>query len=163
MCRSKPPSLNPAPFTAKEHVLATVKYFPSFRGMHRLIISLDYGSHIPYLRFFCNIYHSRPLSAPHRHTQQALSLSKASVMARFTTLVCFPDKLVPFRTVIFHTAHRPPNRRNCSSFPIWQVNLVNCAFFNTLHSQQYAGIGSHGGISQERFFLYAFMGSFCLV
>ncbi|KLO10280.1 OPT oligopeptide transporter [Schizopora paradoxa] len=42
---------------------------------------------------------------------------------------------------------------------IWPANLVNCALFNTLHSQQYAGIGNRGGISRERFFLFAFLGS----
>ncbi|EIN07938.1 small oligopeptide transporter [Punctularia strigosozonata HHB-11173 SS5] len=44
---------------------------------------------------------------------------------------------------------------------IWPANLVLCALFNTLHSQEYAGIGNRGGISRERFFLYAFLGSFC--
>lgn len=44
---------------------------------------------------------------------------------------------------------------------IWPLNLVNCALFNTLHSQQYAGIGTHGGVSRERFFIYGFIGSFC--
>ena len=43
---------------------------------------------------------------------------------------------------------------------IWPLNLVNCALFNTLHSQQYAGIGTYGGISRERYFLYVFIGSF---
>ena len=43
---------------------------------------------------------------------------------------------------------------------IWPTNLVNCALFNTLHSQQYAGIGTRGGISRERFFVYCFLGSF---
>ena len=43
---------------------------------------------------------------------------------------------------------------------IWPSNLVTCALFNTLHSQQYAGIGTHGGISREWFFLYAFAGYF---
>ncbi|EPQ50620.1 small oligopeptide transporter [Gloeophyllum trabeum ATCC 11539] len=43
---------------------------------------------------------------------------------------------------------------------IWPSNLVLCALFNTLHSQEYAGIGNRGGISRERFFVYAFMGSF---
>ncbi|CAL1707442.1 unnamed protein product [Somion occarium] len=42
---------------------------------------------------------------------------------------------------------------------IWPTNLVYCALFNTLHHQQYAGIGNRGGISRERFFLYAFIGS----
>ncbi|EJD53618.1 OPT oligopeptide transporter [Auricularia subglabra TFB-10046 SS5] len=40
---------------------------------------------------------------------------------------------------------------------IWPANLVNAALFNTLHSQHYAGIGDRGGLSRERFFLYAFM------
>ena len=44
---------------------------------------------------------------------------------------------------------------------VWPSNLVLCALFNTLHSQQYAGIGNRGGINRERFFLYAFAGSFC--
>ncbi|TFK45541.1 small oligopeptide transporter [Heliocybe sulcata] len=43
---------------------------------------------------------------------------------------------------------------------IWPANLVLCALFNTLHSQEYAGIGNRGGISRERFFVYAFSGSF---
>ena len=43
---------------------------------------------------------------------------------------------------------------------IWPTNLINCALFNTLHSQQYAGIGTRGGISRERFFIYGFLGSF---
>ncbi|KAJ7058464.1 small oligopeptide transporter [Mycena amicta] len=44
---------------------------------------------------------------------------------------------------------------------IWPYNLVTCALFNTLHSQQYAGVGSRGGFSRERFFYIAFAGSFC--
>ncbi|KZV91748.1 OPT oligopeptide transporter [Exidia glandulosa HHB12029] len=42
---------------------------------------------------------------------------------------------------------------------IWPANLVNTALFNTLHSQHYAGQGDRGGLSRERFFLYAFAAS----
>ncbi|KAF9444401.1 OPT oligopeptide transporter [Macrolepiota fuliginosa MF-IS2] len=42
---------------------------------------------------------------------------------------------------------------------IWPTNLVTCALFNTLHAQTYAGIGKRGGLSRERFFLYAFLAS----
>ncbi|KAH9940429.1 OPT oligopeptide transporter [Epithele typhae] len=42
---------------------------------------------------------------------------------------------------------------------IWPANLVTCALFNTLHSQQYAGVGDRGGISRERFFFYMFTAS----
>ncbi|OBZ77977.1 Sexual differentiation process protein isp4 [Grifola frondosa] len=40
---------------------------------------------------------------------------------------------------------------------IWPSTLVECALFNTLHSQSYAGIGQHDGLSRERFFVYAFL------
>ncbi|KAF5392874.1 hypothetical protein D9757_000863 [Collybiopsis confluens] len=43
---------------------------------------------------------------------------------------------------------------------IWPSNLVTAALFNTLHSTHYAGIGSRGGITRQRFFIYAFLGSF---
>ncbi|KAJ7260650.1 OPT oligopeptide transporter [Mycena rebaudengoi] len=42
---------------------------------------------------------------------------------------------------------------------IWPYNLVTCALFNTLHAQQYAGVGSRGGFSREKFFYIAFAGS----
>ncbi|KAF8315900.1 OPT oligopeptide transporter [Clavulina sp. PMI_390] len=41
---------------------------------------------------------------------------------------------------------------------IWPANLVYCALFNTLHSQQYAGIGERRGVSRERFFVYVLTG-----
>jgi hypothetical protein len=52
----------------------------------------------------------------------------------------------------------------CVSFPaclifhvVWPNTLVSCALLNTLHSQSYAGIGQHEGVSRERYFLYAFL------
>lgn len=42
---------------------------------------------------------------------------------------------------------------------IWPANLVTCALFNTLHSQNYAGMGNRGGISRERFFTLCFVGA----
>ncbi|KAJ7822431.1 small oligopeptide transporter [Mycena leptocephala] len=42
---------------------------------------------------------------------------------------------------------------------IWPNTLVSCALFNTLHSQNYAGVGRHPGMSRERFFLFAFLGA----
>jgi OPT family small oligopeptide transporter len=44
---------------------------------------------------------------------------------------------------------------------IWPANLVTCALFNTLHAQTYAGIGNRGGMSREKFFFLAFLGSTC--
>ncbi|TDL23824.1 small oligopeptide transporter [Rickenella mellea] len=40
---------------------------------------------------------------------------------------------------------------------IWPDNLVLCALFNTLHSQQYIGMGEHKGMSREKFFIYALL------
>jgi hypothetical protein len=44
---------------------------------------------------------------------------------------------------------------------IWPANLITCTLFNTLRPQQYAGMGTRGGISRELFFLYVLTGSFC--
>ncbi|KAF8552645.1 small oligopeptide transporter, partial [Imleria badia] len=44
---------------------------------------------------------------------------------------------------------------------IWPASLVTCALFNTLHSKSYVGMGNRGGISRERFFLYACAASMC--
>ncbi|KAF7291048.1 OPT oligopeptide transporter [Mycena chlorophos] len=44
---------------------------------------------------------------------------------------------------------------------IWPANLVSCALFNTLHAQEYAGMGKRGGISREKFFYIAFTCSCC--
>lgn len=44
---------------------------------------------------------------------------------------------------------------------VWPANLVSCALFNTLHSTTYSGMGTRGGISRERFFLYAWAAGMC--
>ena len=44
---------------------------------------------------------------------------------------------------------------------VWPANLVTCALFNTLHQQVYAGMGSRGGISREKFFFFGFLASTC--
>lgn len=46
-------------------------------------------------------------------------------------------------------------------FTVWPSNLVSCALFNTLHHQQYSGIGNRGGMSRERFFFTFFIISAC--
>ena len=53
----------------------------------------------------------------------------------------------------------PCNTHCQTPTPVWPANLVNCALFNTLHSQVYAGMGNRGGISRERFFFYGFAAS----
>ncbi|KAJ7430559.1 OPT oligopeptide transporter protein-domain-containing protein [Mycena latifolia] len=41
----------------------------------------------------------------------------------------------------------------------FSMRVVTCALFNTLHTQQYAGVGSRGGFSREKFFYVVFAGS----
>ncbi|KAF5338240.1 hypothetical protein D9758_012834 [Tetrapyrgos nigripes] len=43
---------------------------------------------------------------------------------------------------------------------IWPTTLVTCSLFNTLHSEQYPGIGNRGGPNREKFFWLAFFASF---
>ncbi|KAJ7579282.1 small oligopeptide transporter [Mycena floridula] len=42
---------------------------------------------------------------------------------------------------------------------IWPNTLVSCALFNTLHSQNYQGVGHVTGISREKYFFYVFAGA----
>ncbi|KAJ7437599.1 OPT oligopeptide transporter protein-domain-containing protein [Mycena galericulata] len=46
---------------------------------------------------------------------------------------------------------------------VWPYNLVTCALFNTLHAQQYAGVGSHRGFSRGKFFYIAWGAGACCV
>ena len=41
-----------------------------------------------------------------------------------------------------------------SVYLVWPNTLVYCALFNTLHSQTYGGVGTHQGITRERFFAF---------
>ncbi|KAG2365998.1 OPT oligopeptide transporter [Suillus spraguei] len=90
-------------------------------------------------------------------------------------LLCFPmgrawAKLIGFSIggILRRFLVQPPSMStNLASFPssiynshlgtVWPANLVTCALFNTLHSKTYAGMGTRGGISRERFFFYAWM------
>ncbi|KAI6102356.1 origin recognition complex subunit 5 C-terminus-domain-containing protein [Pisolithus thermaeus] len=95
-------SLNPGPFSMKEHVLITV--FFGCTDQWFLVLST-----------------------------QLIGFSAGGIARRFLV--------------------SPPSM-------IWPSSLVTCALFNTLHSQQYAGAGQLGGLSRERFFLYAFLCAF---
>ncbi|CAA7266324.1 unnamed protein product [Cyclocybe aegerita] len=101
-------SINPGPFTVKEHVLITI--------MASVVRIYNFS-----YQWFVVM------------STQLIGFSIGGVARRFLVA--------------------PPSM-------IWPANLVNCALFNTLHSQQYAGIGNRGGLSRERFFVYAFTGAF---
>ncbi|KAJ7088419.1 small oligopeptide transporter [Mycena belliarum] len=119
-------SLNPGPFTVKEHVLITI------------MASVGAGS----------AYATDIIAVQRVYYGQVYNFSYQWFVVMSTQLIGFSIGGVARRFLV-----APPSM-------IWPANLVNCALFNTLHSQHYAGIGSRGGISRERFFLYAFLCSF---
>ncbi|EJD01572.1 OPT oligopeptide transporter [Fomitiporia mediterranea MF3/22] len=120
-------SLNPGPFTVKEHVVVTIMGSVGAASAYATDI-------IAVQRVFYN---------------QDYSFGYEWLLVMSTQLMGFAMGGIGKRYLV-----SPPSM-------IWPSNLVLCALFNTLHSQQYAGVGSRGGLSRERFFMYAFIGSFC--
>ncbi|KAF8631657.1 hypothetical protein AX17_005059 [Amanita inopinata Kibby_2008] len=118
-------SLNPGPFTIKEHVIITVMATVGATSAYATDI-------IAVQRVFYN---------------QSYNFGYQWLVVMSTQLIGFSIGGIARRFLV-----QPPSM-------IWPVNLVICALFNTLHAQHYAGIGNRGGISRERFFLYAFAGS----
>nr|AGA20372.1 oligopeptide transporter 1 [Phanerodontia chrysosporium] len=120
-------SLNPGPFTVKEHVLITI--------MGGVGAGPAYATDIVAVqRVFYN---------------QTYNFSYQWLLVMSTQLIGFSVGGIARRFLV-----NPPSM-------IWPANLVTCALFNTLHSQQYAGMGTRGGISRERFFAYGFVAAFC--
>ncbi|KAH9946707.1 OPT oligopeptide transporter [Amylocystis lapponica] len=118
-------SLNPGPFTLKEHVLITI--------MATVGWSSAYATDIVAVQ---RVYYD-----------QTYNFSYQWMMVMSTQLIGFSIGGICRRFLV-----APPSM-------IWPSNLVVCALFNTLHSQQYAGVGTRGGLSRERFFAYAFTGA----
>ncbi|KAI0089580.1 small oligopeptide transporter [Irpex rosettiformis] len=119
-------SLNPGPFTIKEHVLITI------------MASVGSGS----------AYATDIVAVQKVYYSQNPPFAYQWLLVMSTQLIGFSIGGIARRFLV-----QPPSM-------IWPANLVTCTLFNTLHSQYYAGIGTRGGISRERFFLYAFLGSF---
>ncbi|KIP12223.1 hypothetical protein PHLGIDRAFT_32874 [Phlebiopsis gigantea 11061_1 CR5-6] len=120
-------SINPGPFTIKEHVLITIMGGVGAQSAYATDI-------IAVQRVF---YH------------ETKNFSYQWLLVMSTQLIGFSIGGIARRFLV-----NPPSM-------IWPTNLVTCALFNTLHSQQYAGIGTRGGLSRERFFTYALIGAFC--
>lgn len=119
-------SLNPGPFSVKEHVLITTMATVSGQSAYATDI-------IAVQRVF---YH------------QTYNFAFQWFVVLSTQMIGFALGGVCRRFLV-----APPSM-------IWPTNLVFCALFNTLHSQEYAGIGQRGGITRQRFFSYVFLGSF---
>lgn len=119
-------SLNPGPFTIKEHVLITIMASVGATSAYATDI-------IAVQRVFYN---------------QNFNFSYQWFLVVSTQLIGFSTGGVTRRFLV-----SPPSM-------IWPATLVSCALFNTLHSEQYAGIGRLGGLSRERFFVYVFTSAF---
>ncbi|KAH9917728.1 OPT oligopeptide transporter [Fomitopsis serialis] len=120
-------SLNPGPFTVKEHVLITI------------MATVGYSS----------AYATDIIAVQRVYYDQVYNFSYQWMVVMSTQLIGFSIGGICRRYLV-----QPPSM-------IWPTNLVTCALFNTLHSQQYVGMGNRAGISRERFFAYAFTASFC--
>lgn len=119
-------SLNPGPFTIKEHVLITIMASVGATSAYATDI-------IAVQRVFYN---------------QKFNFSYQWFLVMSTQLMGFSTGGITRRFLV-----SPPSM-------IWPATLVSCALFNTLHSEQYAGIGQLGGLSRERFFVYVFTSAF---
>ncbi|KAG1865655.1 OPT oligopeptide transporter protein-domain-containing protein [Suillus tomentosus] len=119
-------SLNPGPFTIKEHVLITI--------MASVGASSAYATEIIAVQ---RVFYNQKFDFGYQWflvmSSQLIGFSTGGITRRFLV--------------------SPPSM-------IWPVTLVSCALFNTLHSEQYAGIGRLGGLSRGRFFIYVFTSAF---
>ncbi|KAL5513009.1 hypothetical protein ACEPAH_3407 [Sanghuangporus vaninii] len=111
-------SLNPGPFTMKEHVIVTIMASVGGRSAYATdIIAVQ------------RVYYG-----------QQYNFSYQWMLVMSTQLIGFSIGGISRRFLV-----APPSM-------IWPANLVSCALFNTLHSQEYIGMGSRGGWSREKFF-----------
>ncbi|TFY70229.1 hypothetical protein EVG20_g2771 [Dentipellis fragilis] len=118
-------SINPGPFTIKEHVLVTVMAGVGAQAAYATdIIAVQ---RVYYKQDFNFIYQWMLVMST-----QFIGFSIGGIARRFLVA--------------------PPSM-------IWPSTLVQCALFNTLHSQNYSGTGLRESMSRERFFLLAFIGS----
>ncbi|KAF8452254.1 OPT oligopeptide transporter [Boletus edulis BED1] len=120
-------SINPGPFTIKEHVLVTIMATVGYQSAYATdIIAVQ---RVYYNQIFNFSYQWMVVMST-----QMIGFSLGGVMRRFLV--------------------DPPSM-------IWPANLVYCALFNTLHAQVYAGIGTRGGLTRGRFFIYVWAGGLC--
>ncbi|KAA1477025.1 small oligopeptide transporter [Dentipellis sp. KUC8613] len=118
-------SINPGPFTIKEHVLVTV--------MAGVGAQAAYATDI--------------IAVQRVYYQQNFNFIYQWMLVMSTQFIGFSIGGIARRFLV-----APPSM-------IWPSTLVQCALFNTLHSQNYSGTGLRESMSRERFFLLAFIGS----
>ncbi|KAF8907740.1 OPT oligopeptide transporter protein-domain-containing protein [Mucidula mucida] len=120
-------SVNPGPFTIKEHVIVTVMAGVGAMSAYSTeIIAVQrvyYNTNNPFIYQWLLVM-----------STQLIGFSIGGITRRFLVA--------------------PPSM-------IWPNTLVQCALFNTLHSQSYRGIGSRAGtgLTREMYFLWVFVGA----
>ncbi|KAJ7658962.1 OPT oligopeptide transporter protein-domain-containing protein [Mycena rosella] len=118
-------SINPGPFSIKEHVLITI------------MAGVASGS----------AYATDVIAVQKTFYDQSFSFSFKWMLVVSSQCIGFSIGGITRRFLV-----SPPSM-------IWPNTLVSCALFNTLHSQNYAGVGKHPGMPRERFWLIAFLGT----
>jgi hypothetical protein len=148
-------SLNPGPFTVKEHVLLTVMATVTngvrtgFSTRSRNTKSLTFVLYsLPMLRTLLRTgfsTRSRNINSLTLilHSVQRVYYNQHPTFA-YQWLIVMSTQLIGFSIggIMRRFLVSPPSM-------IWPSNLVLCALFNTLHSQEYAGVGNRGGMSRE--------------
>ncbi|TCD66879.1 hypothetical protein EIP91_000777 [Steccherinum ochraceum] len=132
-------SINPGPFTIKEHVLVTVMAGVGAQSAYAMDIVVV--QRILYEQSFNFIYRWMLVMST-----QLIGFSVGGLTRRLVSFIL----LRPFISA-------DPTKLVSPASMIWPETLVVCALFNTLHSQNYAGTGNRNGLSRERFFVYVFV------
>ena len=158
-------SLNPGPFTVKEHVIisimsgigATPAYAVSITPVSQIISTRSHqfssgrshrcpeGVLQPTSKLWLSVS-CLVSSITSIHVSDRLSKADQWVLVMSTQLIGFSIGGLCKRILV------------APQSVIWPANLVTAALFNTLHSQETSGTHSWGGVSRGRFFAYVFVG-----
>ncbi|KAF8184638.1 small oligopeptide transporter [Mycena galopus ATCC 62051] len=128
-------NLNPGPFTVKEHVLITI------------MVNIGITTHLVASAFELR---STSVAVQRVYYGQVYDFGCELFVVMSTQLIGFSVGGIASRFLV-----APPSM-------IWPANLVACVVFNTLHSRFHSAVDvdTRGGLSRQRFFLYALFGSF---
>jgi hypothetical protein len=160
-------SLNPGPFTIKEHVLimimANVSSLPAYAVGAECAKLCLYCHYISHATFRLMSYRSRGSSTISVRTLYVRIIPEDFnfhlLINSFTKtdqwLLVMSTQLIGFSIcgICKHILVTPPSM-------IWPETLAYAAIFNALHSQETTGTRARGGISGARFFTYVFVGYF---
>ena len=158
-------SLNPGPFTVKEHVIITI--MSGVGATPAYAVSITQVSQIISMRshkFYSDQCHCRPKGFLQPTSQFWLSVSCLVSSITSIHVSDWPPKadqwLLVMSTQLIGFSMGGLCKRILAApqSMIWPECLVTAALFNTLHSQETSGTHSWGGVSRGRFFTYVLVG-----